>query len=182
MIRIVVALAALLLVLQQANAAGSVLELNQAVISGTGCDGASVRAIAGDTLQIKTPGLLVATAETSQISRKACSVAIPFKLKKNQKLIISSGRVSVALNLKRGATARTSAEVFTAGTQGARVATVDNGPKNQLNLLKLGSISTACGEDGILRTNLSQVLTAKASRSQARVNGAVLRLQVVKCI
>ncbi len=179
--RIVLALTALFLV-QQASAASPVLDLGQTVLAGTGCDRASVRAVAGDLLEIKTPGLALSSSQTSQISRKACAVAIPFKLKKNQKLVISGGRVNVALNLKRGAVAKTAAEVFTAGTQGARIAAVDNGPKNQLSLLKLGSISTACGEDGILRTNLSQVLTAKSSLSQSRVNGAVLRLQVVKCI
>lgn len=181
MTRIILSLAALLLV-ENATAAAPVLDLKNTAIAGTGCAGATVRATAGEILQIRTPGLSLASAQDAQISRMACAIAIPFKLKKNQKLVISGGRVNVALNIKRGAVARTSAEVFTAGTQGVRVAAVDNGPKSQLSILKLDTISTACGEEGILRTNLSQVLTAKSSQSQSRVNGAVLRLQVVKCI
>jgi hypothetical protein len=165
---------------QHANAS-SVLDLNQASIGGTGCAGASVRALSGSILQIRTPGLSNVSPQASTISRKACAVAIPFKLKSNQKLIVSTGRVNVSLKLKHGAVAKTNAEVFTAGTQGARVAAADNGPKNQVSLLKLGTIATACGEDGILRTNLSQVLTAKAAGSKAGINSAILRLQVVKC-
>lgn len=179
--QIVLALSALLLV-QQVSAASPILDLKQAVLAGTGCSGASVKALSGDILQIKTPGLALDSSQGSLISRKACSVAIPFKLKKNQKMVISAGRVNVALKLKRGDVVRSNAEVFTAGTQGARAAATDNGPKNQLSLLRLGSIATACGEDGILRTNLSQVLTAKSASSRTSIHGAVLRLQVVKCI
>lgn len=184
MSRFVLALMTLVLV-QHANASqvDTVLNLNGAGIGGTGCVNgkASVKLTAGDILQIRTPGLANAGSRLSPVSRKACSIAIPYKLKFNEKLVFTAGRVNVAMNLKRGAVARTNAEVFAVGTLGARASAVDNGPKNQLSLLKIGSASTACGRDGILRANLSQVLTAKSSRSRSRINGAVLRLKVVKC-
>ncbi len=182
--RFLLALMTLVLV-QHANASqvDTVLDLDRAGMGGTGCVGgdASLKLVAGDILQLRTPGLANASSQASSISRKACAIAITFKLKSNQKLVVTAGRVNVALNLKRGAVARTNAEVFTAGTSGARATAVDNGPKNQLSLLKLGGISTGCGEDGILRANLSQVLTAKSGRSQSRINVAVLRLKFVKC-
>jgi hypothetical protein len=171
--------------LSQANASSlslvnSVLDVDGAAINGTGAAGASVKIVQGDIVQIKTPDLSVAS-ESGRIERKNVAIAIPFELPRNSKLVISAGRVNVALALKRGAIAKTNAELFTAGTQGVNIQAVDNGPKNQVSLIKLAGLSTACGAKGILRLNVSELLTAKDAKSNARVNGAVLRAQVVKC-
>lgn len=165
-----------------ANDVRSVLDIRSAGVGGTGCIGgnADIRLI-GQTLQIRTPGLVAVTTEAEGLARKNCAISIPFKLKQNERLIVSNTRLNAALNLKRKAVVKTSGEVFIAGSSGARAESTDSGPKNQLSIFRIGGVSTACGEDGILRLNMSQILQAKNVRSQARINGATLRVQVVKC-
>ncbi|MES2963092.1 MAG: DUF4360 domain-containing protein [Bdellovibrionota bacterium] len=170
----------------QANASRAVeavLDLRGAGVGGNGCVGgaALIDLSPNDILQIRTPELVNDSARSPQIERKACAVSIPFQLPRNMKLVVSAGRVQTTLSLKAGAVARTNAELFTAGTRGPTINSVDNGPKKQVSLLKIAGLETGCGASGILRLNLNQALIAKAARSRSSIDGAKLSLRLAAC-
>ena len=165
----------------------SVLDLDSASIGGSGCVGgeASLRIAGRNILELRTPQMVVRANASQPTARKVCSLAIPFQLPANMRLVVTGVKLGGAVVVTKGASVNIGAEIFTAGAAGPTLShTVKAPPAGKVTkklTLNLAGISTACGEAGNLRLNLSETVKSSLSNSSAALGGALLGLQLQKC-
>ena len=190
--RVLVALGCLLALSTNAYAAkavslDSVLNLAAAGIGGSGCVGgnADLRVVGRNVLQLRTPQLIASANPARPVERKVCSLAIPFQLPANMRLVVTGVKLGGAVVATKSAAVNIGAEIFTAGATGPTLSHTVKAPQNgrvaKKLTLNLAGIRTACGEAGNLRLNLSETVKSDLSNSSAALGGALLGLQLQKC-
>ncbi len=167
---------------------GVALDIQGASVGGSGCKGGSaiIKQLGSNMIQVITPNMST-FAKAGKLERSACSIAIPVKLKSFEALIVEDAVVVGDVALKKNATATTNVEIFHPEMQGAKVSRIDNGKKVSKFRMKTAHFATSCGGSTLLRMNLSQVVNATKSKassgkSNAKVGGALLKMQVVSCL
>ncbi len=159
-------------------------QVGQINAAGNGCVSGNI------SLSVNQKGLVVSYPEMKirpdilkRIDRISCNLAIPMSLPPGYRIVasaISNGVSSVV----KGDRAEVNQEIFTAGSRGA-VKKAALTSATRVFVLKSGAaaVKTACGQQVILRTNLSATLIKADSASQSAIDvrSTQLSIQVVPC-
>jgi hypothetical protein len=170
----------------------SIIDLSQITWAGNGCAGSGEplsfylnRRV--ERLYVSLPEMS-ADAGAKPLDRKSCSLAMPFALPPEKKLVLGHPALYGEAILGASAEGRVQGEVFLAGGQGpiaSRVLTASDGrPRAAFYVRENQAIESECGASGVLRVNLS-VLAKKsdpAENAKVTLEGSALSVQVRDCI
>ena len=152
------------------------LEVGEIAYGGTGCPDGSILLIANpldpSTATLALDAFKVEAGGTTgkTVDRKACSLAIPLKVPAGYSVALLPPKVEGFLALSRKGTARFAMEVFYAGSHGPKTTKTYSGRTLRQILIEPTPSDdqldwSPCGEDVILRANLSLMVTASSRRA-----------------
>ncbi len=124
----------------------------------------------------------------STLDRKSCQLAIPFQLKKNQRLVLTQLDALFTYDLSKNASVTINTELFLAGGQGPKLNKSISATKKPLTGRSLvrGSqtVMSKCGESGILRFNTSLLnrSTPSTTSTQSEVERITVYMKAEECL
>jgi len=178
---------ALSLVIGSLTVEAQISQVGAVVAGGSGCVGGNVKtSVTSTNIYVAYPAFQFVPDSRSILARANCSLAIPVSVPQGYRWVASAVTTGLA-RLQGNDRVKASQEIFTAGSVDTpQVATLTSANKlfsiGRLNSAA-SSVQTACGQDAILRLNVSAVLqkTAATSLSRLTLTKSVLNYQLVPC-
>ena len=129
--------------------------------------------------------ITLAKSISPTILRKTCQLRLPVQLAANEKLVVSEVAQYVRLNASKGATVKTSLEVFLAGQHGnpltSELKAVSAISRSTQVLQSRGIVAeSACGGEVVLASNLSATAMGEA-RATIITGDVQLNLEIKSC-
>jgi hypothetical protein len=149
------------------------IQLGELTLAGTACrlgnDQFDV-SIEDGKLQIPAASVIRKASATS-LARGTCNFILPLQLEPNYRLVLRNLSAMGDLNLAKNTTSRVDLEIFTAGTTGDKLQSVETARRKirkTFTLKKQGVVlETACGASLNLRGNSSLLLQSGGSSNSA---------------
>jgi len=143
-------------------------EYGSPTYGGSGCPGGSAEissGLDGGSLKVDFEGYVAEADGNHKLDRKACSVAIPVRVPEGYSISIAPARLNGFALVPSGASAQLSVESFLAGGEGERTAREFGGGftgrfRITSDLPEGPERWSECGQDTILRVNLSVIARA----------------------
>ena len=153
------------------------------VVLGSGCSQkeSNVHLIkTKEELKIPLTMNLTKKAEAALL-RKSCQFTLPVVLKKDEKIEIYNVSQKFSFHLQPTQKMKTTLEIFWSGQKGNPLEVTEKQIKAKDYLLEAqNKIESACGQDTILRGNLSSLLQGEGE-AQAQAKNLVLKYKIIKC-
>lgn len=154
---------------------------------GSGCLNSNIRvSVTSGAINIIYPELQIQADGSRTLIRSTCAVSIPVNVPVGFQLVSSAASSGLA-RLQASDRVTLSQELFLAGSRGVPQSANLTSVNKLFTLGKLGAVSTlvksGCGQDTILRLNLSATaqLVSAVSQSKLAINKSQITLRLVPC-